>query len=87
MKIHQVITLLLKNNTLEDEIIFAHWDLNDFRDNTDIKGTPEQLLKAWNATVNTLQGTFNDDLDFLQTSQTLRKILEEEINGGESVPQ
>lgn len=75
MKIREVIEMLLKNNTLEDEVIFTFWDKNYFTDNTDL--TPEQIGNVWAEFVETGQETLEGHLDFTQTGHELIEELEE----------
>lgn len=77
MKIRELIEHLLKDNSLDDEIIVSYWDKNYFVETNDF--TLEDINSVWEEFVKDGQETFEGQLDFIQTSYDLASDLEEMI--------
>jgi hypothetical protein len=85
MKIRKLIEDLLKDNTLDDEIIVSYWDKNYFVETSDLK--LEQVDTVWEDFIKEGQETVDGHLDFTQTGYDLASDLEEMIkeNGEDNV--
>jgi hypothetical protein len=79
MKIKELIAELLKENSLEDEIIVSYWDRNYFL-NSGASFRLEDFQKAWKDFVSQGQETLEGHLEFTQTGYELVEELEEFIN-------
>lgn len=78
MKVKDLITELLKRNTLDDEVIVAYWDKAYFIDETDL--ARDEVERVWDKFIPDADETVMAHLEFTQTGYDLISDLEELIN-------
>lgn len=83
MKIRELIEVLLKNNSLDDEIIVDYWDKNYFLEMIEIE--KEKIDEVWEEFVKDGQETLEAHLEFTQTGYDLATDLEYLIETGKVV--
>jgi len=83
MKIRKLIEDLLKDNTLDDEIIVSYWDKNYFVEWNEMDRN--QVDSVWDKFVVEAQETVEGNNEFTRTGYELTEDLEEMIKeNGES---
>jgi hypothetical protein len=76
MKVKDLITELLKRNTLDDEVIVAYWDKGYFID-ADL--ATDEIERVWDKFIPDADETVMAHLEFAQTGYDLIACLEELI--------
>jgi hypothetical protein len=82
MKIREVIEHLLKDHTLEDEVIidwYSKKDLLDWLDSGENKHTEEEFAEAWLAIQDRGQDEMSEALDHYGVVYEVRKLVLDEI--------
>ena len=82
MKIRELIEVLLKDHTLEDEVIidwFSEKDLLDWLDSGEHKHTEEEFSKAWLAIQDKGQDEMSEALSHYGVVYEIRKLVLDEI--------
>jgi hypothetical protein len=74
MKIRELIESMLKENSLDDEIIVAYWDKNFFIEWHELE--KQNIDEVWEEFVKSGQETLDGHMDFIQTGYDLAEELE-----------
>ena len=83
MKIRQLIEVLLKDHTLEDEVIidwYSEKDLLDWLDSGEYTHTKEEFSKAWLAIQDRGQDEMSEALSHYGVVYEVRKLVLDEID-------